>query len=197
MPRKTGAKPESSHRKAGYATAARNGAPDAQALIDAYLDARKPRSLLTLGHGAAPHCAAYLVDHPDCRHTDFPMPASADQGGLLERLSRAPRADIAVLAGALEYLSRDTGDAVIATLRDVHGARLFILLPEKSAPHHLSHRAPTDLLGLGLRIEARTFEPGGTALLLYGFDIADYKRTPEWLGARHWANPEQWDKQRW
>ncbi|WP_322520450.1 DUF6231 family protein [Guyparkeria halophila] len=32
---------------------------------------------------------------------------------------------------------------------------------------------------------------------IYLFDIETYKRTPDWLNARHWANPELWDKYRW
>lgn len=32
---------------------------------------------------------------------------------------------------------------------------------------------------------------------VYLFDIHDYKETPDWLNARHWANPEMWDKYRW
>lgn len=36
-----------------------------------------------------------------------------------------------------------------------------------------------------------------TAEPVYLFDIETYKRTPDWLNARHWANPELWGKYRW
>ncbi|MGC8698509.1 MAG: DUF6231 family protein, partial [Halothiobacillus sp.] len=29
------------------------------------------------------------------------------------------------------------------------------------------------------------------------FDMGSYKATPDWLNARHWANPQLWDKHRW
>ena len=29
------------------------------------------------------------------------------------------------------------------------------------------------------------------------FDVGCYKSTPDWLNARHWANPQLWDKHRW
>jgi hypothetical protein len=29
------------------------------------------------------------------------------------------------------------------------------------------------------------------------FDVGSYKATPDWLNARHWANPQLWDKYRW
>ncbi|MFP4252452.1 MAG: DUF6231 family protein [Guyparkeria sp.] len=32
---------------------------------------------------------------------------------------------------------------------------------------------------------------------MYLFDIETYKRTPDWLNARNWANPELWGKYRW
>ncbi len=39
----------------------------------------------------------------------------------------------------------------------------------------------------------------GTALPepVFNYDIRDYKHTPDWLNARHWANPELWGKYRW
>lgn len=32
---------------------------------------------------------------------------------------------------------------------------------------------------------------------VFNYDIRDYKHTPDWLNARHWANPELWGKYRW
>ena len=29
------------------------------------------------------------------------------------------------------------------------------------------------------------------------FNIQDYKVSPDWLSARHWAHPELWDIYRW
>lgn len=29
------------------------------------------------------------------------------------------------------------------------------------------------------------------------FNILNYKHVPDWLNAKHWANPENWDKYRW
>lgn len=34
-------------------------------------------------------------------------------------------------------------------------------------------------------------------LNLFKFDIRTYKPAPDWLNARHWANPERWGKHRW
>ena len=29
------------------------------------------------------------------------------------------------------------------------------------------------------------------------FNILDYKQVPDWLNAKYWANPENWNKYRW
>lgn len=38
--------------------------------------------------------------------------------------------------------------------------------------------------------------PTDPSWVLY-FDIHQYKDTPDWLNARHWANPQNWNKFRW
>ena len=32
---------------------------------------------------------------------------------------------------------------------------------------------------------------------LWLFNILSYKQVPDWLNAKYWANPENWDKYRW
>lgn len=34
-------------------------------------------------------------------------------------------------------------------------------------------------------------------LTLWQFNLYDYKRLPNWLNNKYWANPENWDKHRW
>ncbi|MGM8884459.1 DUF6231 family protein [Psychrobacter sp. 1U2] len=36
-----------------------------------------------------------------------------------------------------------------------------------------------------------------SALALWQFNLYDYKRLPNWLNSKYWANPENWDKHRW
>lgn len=35
------------------------------------------------------------------------------------------------------------------------------------------------------------------SLSLWQFNLYDYKRLPNWLNSKYWANPENWDKHRW
>lgn len=34
-------------------------------------------------------------------------------------------------------------------------------------------------------------------IVLWQFNLYDYKRLPNWLNSDYWANPENWDKRRW
>lgn len=53
-----------------------------------------------------------------------------------------------------------------------------------------------DFLGLGFR-RAEQATSLTSAYWVYRYNIYDYKITPDWLNSRYWANPEQWDQQRW
>jgi hypothetical protein len=53
-----------------------------------------------------------------------------------------------------------------------------------------------DMRGFGFE-SLGTVRAGAAVLGTYGFDIDRYKRTPDWLNARHWANPELWGRFRW
>ncbi len=37
----------------------------------------------------------------------------------------------------------------------------------------------------------------GSKMTLWQFNLYDYKRLPNWLNNKYWANPENWDKHRW
>lgn len=40
-------------------------------------------------------------------------------------------------------------------------------------------------------------QPKTSTLVLWQFNLYDYKKLPNWLNSKYWANPENWDKQRW
>lgn len=43
--------------------------------------------------------------------------------------------------------------------------------------------------------QAKPFTP--LEITLWQFNLYDYKPLPNWLNSDYWANPENWDKQRW
>lgn len=104
---------------------------------------------------------------------------------------------LAVVVGVLERLPAEDGAALLAALRDLEARRLLVAVPAPAGPARAGGRWDrTEMLAHGLDAvgEARH---GDRVLSLYGFDIDHYKRTPDWLNPRHWANPELWGKFRW
>jgi len=104
---------------------------------------------------------------------------------------------LAVTAGVLEDLEAEDGGVLLASLRDLKAARLLVAVP--AVTDHRRHRSTWPLehmLAHGLEAR-RILGTGDAALALYGFDIDHYKKTPEWLNSRNWANPENWNRFRW
>ena len=59
---------------------------------------------------------------------------------------------------------------------------------------------PARLRSWSERLRALGFVPlkkTGDEVSLFCFDIYDYKRVPDWLNSRFWANPHMWNKARW
>jgi len=93
----------------------------------------------------------------------------------------------------------------IMRYRDLYAAHLLIAVKDK-----IDLRAygfmPFDILGdqaidtAITAIDSHTAErllPAASSLTLWQFNLYDYKRLPNWLNSKYWANPENWDKHRW
>ena len=95
--------------------------------------------------------------------------------------------DCAVLEGLPGALSPQQAESVVAHLRDVQAGQL-LWLHEADSPWKRQ-----DLLALGFKLLDKA-DDGGK---LFGYDIDNYKTTPDWLSPKNWANPERWGKKRW
>lgn len=102
--------------------------------------------------------------------------------------ARPPRRTCALLV--TPWLAADRRDAVIARLRDLLLEEFFIAHPGDAVEQARRMGA------LGLRCEAM-YQHGGQTWGLNHFDARTYKKTPDWLNSRHWANPGLWGKFRW
>ncbi len=150
-----------------------------------------PESLLAV----APHARAlfgeYLKAHPQCRLEQLSAP------DLVQGRSRIEPCRLAVVTDTLEHLGKDQAQILIARLRDLYCATLYVLVPiGPDWPGLKSHWEASELVALGLA-PVKTYPCEGRPLQLYRFDLHDYKHTPQWLNPSHWANPERWDKARW
>lgn len=132
---------------------------------------------------------AQCVRNTQCRRV-----SGAD---LLAADSTMATGQLALVAGTLEYLDKRRAGNVIARLRDIYCAVLYVVVPVGDRwPGLVSHWENHELLAYGLR-RARRYSVEGRPLCLYHYDIYDYKLTPDWLNTRHWSNPNRWDKARW
>jgi hypothetical protein len=129
-------------------------------------------------HGLAATSCLDRVGMPTAPLTDW-----------LERLATRPRFDAAVVCMAGDEMDETDAALVLGRIRDLHAARMLVLT---GAAEGLRN----DLIALGME-RLSTGEEESCDAVLYAFDLGRYKRTPDWLNARHWANPENWGRYRW
>ena len=94
--------------------------------------------------------------------------------------------DLAALDLSEEELSQASVQ-VATRLRDLLAKRVVICARKEDA-----------LYGLGffeMSLEETGIEPG--EYRYWQFNIHDYKQVPDWLNARFWANPQNFNKYRW
>lgn len=139
--------------------------------ILAYLKGNPPQRLLWLS-GQAPKDAP-----EDCHLTHVADPAD---------LAPEAQFDCAVIEELPDSLDKPGAEAMIAQLRDVRVGRL-LWLQDADSPW-----TEQEMLALGFR----HLDHAGDKQL-YGYDIDNYKVTPDWLNPKNWANPGQWNKKRW
>lgn len=105
------------------------------------------------------------------------------------------RMQLAIVLDAPRVLSRRTIHELLGQLRNYAASAIIAAFPIPETRHDDTWSV-ADFLGLGFR-RLRSARDVRSPYWLYRYDIYDYKITPDWLNARHWANPEQWDKHRW
>lgn len=138
-----------------------------------HIDSKAANSVLWVSEDAADVPAGLNAKH--C------LPDSAD----LQKKALS-NFDYAVLSDLPGQMDKAAAEALLAGMRDINAQKVFWVLG-KDAPW-----TAKEALALGFR----QLQHSG-ASTLYGFDIDNYKTTPDWLNAKNWANPERWDKSRW
>ena len=88
------------------------------------------------------------------------------------------------------WVEKDRLDAVIAHLRDFLSLELYVLHPGDA----MEQARRLGALGLCC---LQVFEIHGQSWGLNHFSLKTYKKTPNWLNSRFWANPQLWNKFRW
>ncbi|MDO6459293.1 DUF6231 family protein [Granulosicoccaceae sp. 1_MG-2023] len=125
--------------------------------------------------------------------------------GRVEQLSSCPpqqlgrhvaelgRQALLLFHGCLDNCARDEVARLLAAARDVYAERTLVM----SACDPLDETLPLSrnfMFSMGFQYLGGA---GEANFNLYEYSILNYKTVPDWLNARFWANPENWDKFRW
>ncbi|GAB3046320.1 DUF6231 family protein [Acinetobacter apis] len=100
------------------------------------------------------------------------------------------RYDLAVVVlheQTVSDLPNEQQSQLIVKLRDLMAKRLIVIADQKQA-QQLRALGLTQMLNQILDDEQ---------LMVWQFNILNYKQVPDWLNSRFWANPEHWNKFRW
>ena len=83
--------------------------------------------------------------------------------------------------------------------RDLYAAHVLVAL-DNTVDLKAYGFTPFDVLN-EQSLENKTIDEAASSLsasaTLWQFNLYDYKQLPNWLNADYWANPENWDKNRW
>ncbi len=170
-------------------------APDYSFDVHTLLTASQPGSILVVGRDGEALVSEYVRQkeflNQSCR---VEVLANND---LLTQLTNTGRFDTGVVVNVIEHMEKKKAGQLLARLRDVHTPRFCLIVPIGTGwTGQRSTWEPNDLLGFGMSRVSRYSQDGKT-VELYKYDIATYKKTPEWLNPSNWANPHLWDKYRW
>jgi len=92
-------------------------------------------------------------------------------------------AQLAVVMDALNDLDAAQARTLLARVRDFIAPRIVVIAT--------AHCALDRLAFLAIGFEALGVD-ATEGIAIYQFDLNTYKQVPDWLNARHWANPERW-----
>ncbi len=101
------------------------------------------------------------------------------------------RFGVAIAIDLFEHLDKTKGMQILARLRDVLSPQYCICLPINNGTWQL-----TDLFSFALS-KVASYHADETEYALFKYNIADYKKTPDWLNSNNWANPNMWGKYWW
>ncbi len=147
---------------------------EGRVLLERYLSADRSRSLALVDWGALDDAATGL-----------------------DRMTGDARYDLGLVCWTAEAAAPACASLVIARLRDLRARQLWVLTTLEGPPGETDGVWTADsLVALGLT-RVQRYPRSSPILYLYAFDLASYKPTPEWLGPKHWAHPDRWEKDRW
>ncbi len=173
----------------------KNPCPPNELLFDleTLINSAQPRRILLIGNIDPIFLDDYLAQKrllsQECSVTHI----STNQ--LDEFWSLNERFDVGLVLNLFEHIPHETGNRVLSKLRDVLTPQYCIALPLHDQ-QPTSSWALTDLFSFALS-KVASYDNATPPLSLFKYNIEDYKKTPDWLNADNWANPQLWGKYWW
>ena len=163
--------------------------------IETLINECQPRSLLVIGDQAELFIQDYVAQKrmlgQECSVTSLAIEDALDY------LQKSLRFDVCIVTDALEFLDKERAGQLIAALRDLRTDRFLIVVRIGDQWEKLNSTWQTvDLLAYGLKLVNR-YHSENKPIHVYKYDILTYKKTPQWLNASNWANPQLWERFRW
>ncbi len=161
--------------------------------IETLVNAAQPESILLIGNidpaFLDDYCQQKALIGQSCEVTHIALP-QLDQ---LWQLNQ--RFDVGLVLNLFEHIEPRIGDQVLSRLRDVLTPQYCVAMP-------LAHQSESstwqlnNLFSFALSRVA-SYDNSEPKLTLFKYNIDDYKKTPDWLNADNWANPQLWGKYWW
>lgn len=161
--------------------------------LETLINAAQPSRILLLGNIDPSFLNEYVSQkkliNQSCHITHF------DANSLDEIWNLTERYDVGLALNLFEHIDKLKGHQVLSRLRDVLTPQYCIALPltqqQSKSPWQL-----TDLFSFALS-KVNSYDQDEARLTLFKYNIQDYKKTPDWLNADNWANPQLWGKYWW
>lgn len=163
--------------------------------IETLINECQPESILTIGEKAKTYIADYIEQRKALNQQCAVTPISGKDA--LTHPQGTQRYDVGIVVDTLEYMDKEQSGQLIARLRDLHTDRFVMVIRIGDQWEHIKSTWQTvDLLSFGMKL-VNHYNIDNKPVHIYKYDISTYKKTPEWLNASNWANPQLWDKFRW
>ena len=161
--------------------------------LETLINAAQPRRILLLGNVSPEFLNEYvaqkaLINQP-CEIVHYHSASLNEISTLNERF------DVGIVLNLFEHIEPIKGRQVLSRLRDVLTPQYCLALP-------LAHQSDAsswqlnDLFSFALS-KVNSYDDVSHGLTLFKYSIENYKKTPDWLNADNWANPQLWGKYWW
>lgn len=174
--------------------------------IETLINSAQPQRILLLGNVDPAflndYCQQKALLNQACEITHLTVDQLEQVWQLQERF------DVGLALNLFEHIDNKLGNQILARLRDVLTSQYCVALPlshqqSKQNPDQQAPKEPyksswqlTDLFSFALS-KVAAYDTAEPRLTLFKYNIEDYKKTPDWLNADNWANPQLWGKYWW